>query len=255
MKIAVLVKEVPDLEAHVEIAAGGTSLILEKKRVLNYFDEIAVEAALQARQSIGSAEIYAVSAGNGTGMEALRRALAMGADRVIHINDPDLEGAGPLVVSQALAGVVKREGFDIVFAGKKSTDDEAGMVGPMVAALLGIACVQGVTALQIDGAAVTVKRETERGTETVQASLPVVLTAEKGFYTPRVPQVMGIMKAMKAEVPKVSLAEVGVEAVASPQVRGYSRPKVRLPVKMIEGVASQAASELVRLLRDEVKVI
>ena len=255
MKIAVLVKEVPDLEAHVEIAEGGKALNLEKKRVLNYFDEIAVEAALQVKQSIGSAEIYAVSAGNGTGIEALRRALAMGADRVIHINDPALEGAGPLVVAQALAGLVKREGFDLVFAGKKSTDDEAGMVGPMVAALLDIACVQGVTALQIDGIVVTAKRETERGTETVKASLPVALTAEKGLYKPRVPQVMGLMKAMKAEVPKVSLAEVGVEAGSSPQVRGYSRPKVRLPVKMIKGDASQAASDLVRLLRDEVKVI
>lgn len=255
MKIAVLVKEVPDLEAHVEITAGGKTLNMEKKRVLNYFDEIAVEAALQVKQSIGSAEIYAVTAGNGTGIEALRRALAMGVDRVIHINDPALEGAGPLVVSQALAGLIKREGFDLVFAGKKSTDDEAGMVGPMVAALLGIACVQGVTALRIDGKEVTAKRETEKGTETVKASLPVALTAEKGFYTPRVPQVMGIMKAMKAEVPKVSLAEVGVEAVSSPQVRGYSRPKVRLPVRMIEGGASQAAIELVRLLRDEVKVI
>jgi electron transfer flavoprotein beta subunit len=255
MKIAVLVKEVPDLEAHVEIVADGTALSLEKKRVLNYFDEIAVEAALQVKQAVGGAEIYAVTAGNGTGMEALRRALAMGADRVLHINDPALEGAGPLVVSQALAGLVQREGFDLVFAGKKSTDDEAGMVGPMVAALLGIACVQGVIALQIGGKEVTAKRETERGTETVKAPLPAMLTAEKGFYTPRVPQVMGLMKAMKAEVPKVSLADVGVAAVASPHVRGYSRPKVRLPVKMVEGGASQAAIELVRLLRDEVKVI
>lgn len=255
MKIAVLVKEVPDLEAHVEIAADGTSLNLEKKRVLNYFDEIAVEAALQTRQAIGGAEIYAVSAGNGTGMEALRRALAMGVDRVILISDPALEGAGPLAVSQALAGVVKREGFDLLLAGKKSTDDEAGMVGPMVAALLGIACVQGVTALQLDEKDITAKRETERGTETVKASLPVALTAEKGFYTPRVPQVMGVMKAMKAEVPRVSLADIGVAAVASPRIRNYSRPKLRLPVKMVEGDASQAAGELVRLLRDEAKVI
>ena len=255
MKIAVLVKEVPDLEAHVEIADGGKSLNIEKKRVLNYFDEIAVEAALQVKQSLGSAEIYAVSAGNGTGIEALRRALAMGADRGIHINDPALEGAGPLLVAQALAGLVKKEGFDLLLAGKKSTDDEAGMVGPMVAALLGIACVQGVTALRIDGKDATVKRETERGTETVKASLPVALTAERGLYEPRVPQVMGLMKAMKAEVPRVSLAELGVEAGSSPKVWRYTRPKVRPPVKMIDGDASQAASELVRLLRDEVKMI
>jgi electron transfer flavoprotein beta subunit len=255
MKIAVLVKEVPDLEAHVEIADEGKALNVEKKRVLNYFDEIAVEAALQVKQTIGGAEIYAVSAGHGTGLEALRRALAMGADRAVHINDPALEGAGPLVVAQALAALVKRDGFDLVFAGKKSTDDEAGMVGPMVASMLDIACLQGVIALQIDGEVVTAKREMEKGTETVKASLPVAVTAEKGFYKPRVPQVMGLMKAMKAEVPKVTLAEVGVEAVSSPQVLRYSRPKVRQPVKMIQGDASKAANDLVELLRNEVKVI
>jgi electron transfer flavoprotein beta subunit len=179
----------------------------------------------------------------------------MGADRVIHIDDPALEGAGPLIVAQALAGVLNREGFDLVLAGKKSTDDEAGMVGPMVAELLDISCIQAVTALQIDGKVVTAKRDTERGTETVKASLPLALTAEKGLYQPRVPQVMGLMKAMKAEVPKVSLAEVDVESGSSLQVLGYQKPKVRLPVKMIEGDASQAANELVRLLRDDIRVI
>ena len=255
MKIAVLVKEVPDLEAHVEIADGGKALSLEKKRVLNYFDEIAMEAALQVKQSAGGAEVYAVSAGSGTGIEALRRALAMGADRVIHIDDPALEGAGPLTVARALAALVAREGFDLVLAGKKSTDDEAGMVGPMVARLLDIPCVQAVTSLALDGKSVTAKRETERGTETVKASLPVALTAEKGLYNPRVPQVMGLMKAMKAQVPKVTLAELGVEAGSSPKVRGYSKPKVRPPVQMIQGDVSQAAGELVRLLRDKVNVL
>ena len=255
MKIAVLVKEVPDLEAQVGIVNGGQALEVEKKRVLNFFDEIAVEAALQVKQSLGSAEIYAVSAGHGVGLEALRRALAMGADRAVHIDDPALDGAGPLLVARALAAVVEREGYDLVLAGKKSTDDEAGLVGPMVAALLDIPCVQGVTALRVTEDSVSADRETERGTESVQTPLPAAVTAEKGLYEPRVPQVMGLMKAMKAQVPKVSLADLGVAPAATLRVLGHQPPKNRPPVTMIQGDPAQAAAELVHRLRDEAKVI
>ena len=254
MKIAVLVKEVPDLEAQVAIAEEGSALTIEKKRVLNFFDEIAVEAALQVRQATGG-EIYAVTAGNGVGLEALRRALAMGVDRALQIDDPALEGAGPLVVATALAAVVRREGFDLLLAGKKSTDDEGGLVGPMTAQLLDVPCVQGATALQVSDAAATVDRETERGTETVKAPLPVAVTAEKGLFEPRVPQVMGLMKAMKAEIPKLGLAELDVAAAASPQVLGYRPPKARPPVTMLEGDTQQVVGALVRLLRDKAKVI
>ena len=255
MKIAVLVKEVPDLEAQVGIVAGGQALEVEKKRVLNFFDEIAMEAALRVKQALGGAEIYAVSAGHGVGVEALRRALAMGADRVVHIDDPALDSAGPLVVARALAALVEREGYDLVLAGKKSTDDEAGLVGPMVAELLNIACVQGVTALRVADGTVHADRETERGTESVQTALPGLVTTEKGLYEPRVPQVMGLMKAMKAQVPKVSLADLGVEATGSLRLHGYHPPKARSPVTMIHGDTAQVVAELVHRLRDEAKVI
>lgn len=253
MKIAVLVKEVPDLEALVKVADGGKSVEVEKKRVLNFFDEIAVEAALRAKPAGGT--VYAVSAGAAVGIEAVRRALAMGADAAFLVDDPALEGADALTVSRALAAVCKREGFDLVLAGRQATDDEAGLVGPMVAELLGVPCVVGVTSLAVEGGAAKVSRETDRGTETLQAPLPCLLTAEKGLCEPRVPQVMGLMKAMKAQVPKATLAELGVETAPAPTVTGYRGPAKRPPVKMIEGEPATAVAQLVTLLREEARIL
>ncbi len=254
MKIAVLVKEVPDLEALVKVAEGGGSVEVEKKRCLNFFDEIAVEAALRAKQAAGGT-VYAVSAGAGTGVEAARRALAMGADEAFLVDDPALAGADPLTVARALAAMCRREGFDLVLAGRQATDDEAGLVGPMVAEVLGIPCATGVTALEVQDGAARVSRETDRGTEVLRAPLPVLLTAEKGLCEPRVPQVMGLMKAMKAQIPRRNLAELGVEAVPPPPVRAYRGPARRAPAKMLEGDPAAAAAQLVKLLREEAKVL
>lgn len=254
MKIAVLVKEVPDLEALVKVAEGGKTVEVEKKRCLNFFDEIAVEAALRVKQTAGAA-VYAVSAGAGTGLEGLRRALAMGADAAFLVDDPLLAEADPLTVARALAAVCRREGFDLVLAGRQATDDEAGLVGPMTAELLGIPCVVGVTSLDVEDGTVRVSRETDRGSEVLRAPLPSVLTAEKGLCEPRVPQVMGLMKAMKAQVPRATLADLGVEPLPPRAASGYRGPAKRPPVKMIEGEPAEAAGRLVRLLRDEARVI
>ncbi len=254
MKIAVLVKEVPDLEALVKVTEGGRSVEVEKKRCLNFFDEIAVEAALRVKQAAGGA-VYAISAGAGTGVEAVRRALAMGADSAFLVDDPALSAAAPLTVARALAAVCAREGFDLVLAGRQATDDEAGLVGPMVAELLGVPCVTGVTALEVQEGAARVSRETDRGTELLRAPLPTLLTAEKGLCEPRVPQVVGLMKAMKAQIPRETLADLGVEVAPSLAVEGYRGPARRAPVKMVEGEPAAAAALLVRLLREEAKVL
>ncbi|MBI5442776.1 MAG: electron transfer flavoprotein subunit beta/FixA family protein [Deltaproteobacteria bacterium] len=254
MKIAVLVKEVPDLEALVKVGEGGKTLEVEKKRCLNFFDEIAVEAALRMKQAAGGS-VYAVSAGMGTGLEAVRRALAMGADSAFLIDDPALADADPLTVARALAALCRREGFDLILAGKQATDDEAGLVGPMVAELLELPCAVAITSLEVKDSAARVERETERGNETLRVPLPAVLTTEKGLFEPRVPQVMGLMKAMKAQVPKTTLQELGVAAAAAPAVAGYRAPARRAPVKMLEGEPAAAASQLVKILHDEARVI
>jgi electron transfer flavoprotein beta subunit len=254
VKVAVLTKEVPDLEAQVRVAEGGTALDIEKRKVLNFFDEIAVEAALKLKESAG-AEVYAVSAGAGTGLEAARRALAMGVPAAFLIDDPALEGANPLTVSRALAAFVQKEGFDLVIGGRQATDDESGLVGPMVAEFLGIPCVVGITGLEAQDGALLVTRETESGKETIQLPLPALVTAEKGLYEPRVPAVTGVMRAMRAKLETFTLADLGVEVVEPVKVLGYRPPVKRAAVKMIPGEASVAVPELVRLLREEAKVL
>jgi electron transfer flavoprotein beta subunit len=254
VKVAVLAKEVPDLEASVKVAESGAGLDIEKRKVLNFFDEIGVEAALKLKESAG-AEIYAVSAGAGTGIDALRRALAMGVPTAFLINDPALEGANPLTVARALAAFVQKEGFDLIIAGRQATDDESGLVGPMVAEILGIPSVVGITVLEAGDGSVRVTRDTESGRETVEMPLPALITTEKGLYEPRVPQVTGVMKAMRAKIETASLADLGVEALEPVKVLGYRPPAKRAAVKMIPGDAGAAASELVRLLREEAKVL
>ena len=254
MKIAVLVKEVPDLEALVKVAEGGKSVEVEKKRCLNFFDEIAVEAALRVKQA-GGGSVYAVSAGAGIGTEAVRRALAMGADGAFLVDDAALAEADPLTVARALAAVCRREGFDLILGGRQATDDEAGLVGPMVAELLGVPCVVGITSLDVENGTARVSREMDRGTETLRAPLPALFAVEKGLCEPRVPQVMGLMKAMKTQVPKASLAELGVEAAPPRAAAAYRGPAKRPPVRMIEGEPAAAAAQLVALLREEAKVL
>jgi electron transfer flavoprotein beta subunit len=255
VKIAVLAKEVPDLEAKIGVASGGAALEIEKRRMLNFFDEIALEAALQVKQAQGG-EVYVVSAAApGTGVEALRRCLAMGADSAHLIEDPALEEASPLTVARALAAVVSREGHDLILAGKQATDDEAGLVGPMVAEMLGLPCVTAAVSLELVDGAALVSRETAGGRETLRASLPVLVTAEKGLAEPRVPGVAGMMKAMKAQVPRLSLAELGVEVSPPVPVAAYRTSGDRPPVKLIEGEPAEAAAALVRLLREEARVL
>lgn len=254
MRVVVLVKEVPDLEAAVKLTGGGSGLEVEKRRVLNYFDEIAVEAALQMKAAYG-AETAAVSAGAGTGVEALRRAVAMGIEAPTLVDDPTLDGADSLTVARALAAAVGAEPYDLLLAGRQATDDEAGLVGPMVAEILGIPCITGITGLEVTDGMATVTREVEGGAEKLRVALPALLTAEKGLYEPRVPGMAGTMKAMKVQIPRTDLAALGVTAQAPLPVTGYSTVGERPPVKMIEGEPADAAAELVRLLREEAKVL
>ena len=254
MRVAVLVKDVPDLEALVKVVDGGAALEVEKRRMLNFFDEIAVEAALGLRETAG-ASTFAVAAGAGTGMEAVRRSLAMGMERAFLVDDPALEGADPLTTARALAAVVGREGFDLMLAGRQSTDDEAGVVGPMVAEFLGVPCVTGAVELSVADGTATCVREIPGGRETVRVALPAVVTAEKGLAVPRVPSMMGTMKAMKAQVPKETLAALRVEAAAPLSVVGYRAPAARQPVTMLEGDAADAAAQLVKLLREQSRVL
>lgn len=258
LRLVVLVKQVADPEALVRVA-GERELEVEPKLVTGFFDEVAVEAALRLKEAAGGT-VTAVTVGSGKAVDALRRALAMGADRAIQVDDPALAGADGLAVARALAAVVRAEGADLVLCGRVSADVEAGLVGPAVAELLGVPHAMSAVGLELgaDGRSVAVTRQIERGVEVVGLPLPALVGAQKGLAEPRVPKVMQVMKAGKAAVDRRDLAALGLgPEAARPATRlvRYEPPRRRGPVRMVEGEPPASVDALLKLLREEAKVI
>jgi electron transfer flavoprotein beta subunit len=252
MNICVLIKQVPDPEARVEVVEGAASVEVEEKYMLNFFDSIAVEQALLLKEKTGGT-VTAVSVGPKRAVEALRTAIAMGCDRAVRIDDPALGSADSLAVARALAAFLRKEPADIVLAGRAATDDEAGAVGPMVAGLLGIPHTAAVTELSLGEGAVTCTTEAEGKASVLELPFPALVTAEKGLCEPRVPQIMGVMKAMKVTPDMLDLAALGLNAddvkpLSEPSA--FHPPRERPPVKMVED-----ANELARLLREDAKIM
>jgi electron transfer flavoprotein beta subunit len=262
MRIVVFVKQVPDPEARVAVregAAAGAGLEVEDRWTTSFFDEVALEKALGLRQALGGS-VLAVSAGPGKAVDALRRALAFGADRVLHVDDPALGAADGFGIARALAAVVAREQSDLVLAGRVALDDEAGVVGPAVAELLGWPHVPDVVAIEQGSEAGTllVTRQGDDGRETVLVALPALVTAHKGLASPRVPPVTGVMKAMRAKIDKIDLGALGLapaDVRSSVEVLAFRPPPARKPVRMAGGDFPDNVRELVRLLRDDAKVL
>ena len=252
MDIAVLVKRVPDPEARVAVS-GGT-LSVEEKYVLGMFDEIAVEQALRMKAALVG-KVWAISAGPPAADEVLRKALARGADRIARV---ELRSAAhdPWIRAKALAGAVKKAGAGLVLCGKQSGDEEAGFTGPAVAAFLGFPCVTRVLSLQADAKGGKGRREVEGGTEGFELAWPAVLTAARKLADPRVPPIMGMMRAMKTPVEVWTEKDVGLEGVAPlVQPPAFEAPAGRGKVRMIPGTAEEAARALVKILREESKVL
>ncbi|MBW2262902.1 MAG: electron transfer flavoprotein subunit beta/FixA family protein [Deltaproteobacteria bacterium] len=249
MKICVLVKQVPDHEAVIRVGEDG-SLEVEDRYVTNFFDEIAVEQAILLRESQGGT-VTAVSAGGGRNVDALRRALAMGADAAVMVDDPALADADGLGLARALDACLGTLEPDLVLAGRVGLDDEMGLVGPAVAELLGWAHLAGVVGLDLDGETFTAIRLVEGARETVAGRLPALLTCSKGLAEPRVPKVMQVMKASRARIDTRDLASLGVDpAAVAPLIRvaGHTPPPGRAAVRMIEGDLPEQVQALASIL-------
>ena len=260
MEIYVLVKQVPDPEAIVRVKSDS-ELEIENKYFTNFFDEIAIEAGVKMKERFGG-KVTVLTVDNKR-VDALRRGIAMGADDAIQITDPALEGSDQLGVAKALAAYLKDKPFDLIFAGRQAMDDDAGIVGPAVAESLRIPHVNAIIGLETDDPKKEVKitREIEGGKEILSCSLPALFTCQKGLNLPRIPQVMNVMKAMKAQIKKMDLAALGVSAAdagrqgAKIKVRKYLPPPKRPPVRMIKEDFPENVKALVKLLREEAKVI
>ncbi len=260
MEICVLAKQVPDPEAIVKVKSDS-ELEIENKYFTNYFDEIAIEAGLRLKEKFGGT--VTVLTVDNKKADALRRGIAMGADDAIQITDPALGGSDQFTIAKALAAYLKEKPFDLILAGRQAMDDDAGIVGPAVAELLGIPHVSAIIGLEVDDPQREVKliREIEGGKEILSCFLPALFTCQKGLNNPRIPKVINVMKAMKSQIKKLDLAALGLSPAdaggqaAKTKVQKYLPPPKRPPVKMIKEDFPENVKTLVKLLKEEAKVV
>jgi electron transfer flavoprotein beta subunit len=260
MKIIICIKHVPDTETRIRVASDGISLDESGvKWTLSPYDEFALEEALLIREGKGSGEVVAVAVGREEAQASLRQALAMGADRAILVADARLERADALVRAKALAAVVRPETADLVFLGKYGVGTDEGQTGPMLAELLDAPHAGSVSRIELAEGSFSAWREVEGATEVMEGSLPAVVTWDKTQHQPRYASLKGIMAAKKKPLAVRKVAELGLDdaEIASPRVvwEALELPPPRQTGKKIEGDPAEAARELVRLLREEAKVI
>ena len=256
MTIIACIKQVPDSEAQIRVKADGSGIDETGiKWVLNPYDEYGVEEALRLKEKHGG-EVTVVSLGPAKAMETIRTALAMGADKGIHISDPALDGADPYVVASSLAAAIKGIPHDLIFCGQRAIDDDAGQVGSILAELLGIPQITVVTKVDVEGAKVKAVRPVEGAQLLIESPLPCVITAQKGLNEPRYASLPGIMKAKKKPVDVKDAAALGIATGKKLKVLKFVPPPARPPGKIISGDDPAAkAAALAKLLREEAKVI
>jgi len=262
MDIIVLVKQVPDTESLIEISDDGVSIKKQDiKWVMNPYDEIAVEEALQIREA-KSGSVTVISMGGQKAIETIRTALAMGADKGIHINDPAAEGSDALATAKILSAACKQIPFDLIIAGHRAVDEDNYQVAAGVAELLGIPQVSMVVKAELLDGKIKCQRTIEGGTVTVEASLPALFTTQRGLNEPRYASLPGIMKAKKKPVDAKNLADLGIDpatvgaANRRVKIKKLNFPPERQAVRMVHGeTAGDKAAELVRILHEEVKLI
>jgi len=255
MNIVVVMKMTPDTEEKIVLQDGH----LQEdgiKFIINPYDEYAVEEGIRLVERFGG-ELTVVTIGSDRAESVLRTALAMGADKALLI-DGGAIAADEYTLSKMLAAYIRGTPFDLVLAGNASIDNGAGQVGIRLAEELNIAHVSSVTKIEIDGARATVVCDVEGNSETIEAGLPFLATAQQGLNEPRYPSLPGIMKAKKKPLTRVSLDELGVQVQAlNPKtvvVDQYLAP-AKAAGRVLAGDLKDQAAELAELLIKEAKVV
>ena len=249
MKVLVPVKRVIDYNVKVRVKADQTGVELANvKMSMNPFDEISVEEAIRLREAGKAEEVIAVSIGVQQCQETIRTALAMGADRGIHVlHDGDVE---PLAVAKMLKAIAEKEGPSVIIVGKQAIDDDSNQTGQMLAALLGWGQATFISKLEIGDGDLQATREVDGGLETVTLKLPAVLTTDLRLNEPRYASLPNIMKAKKKPIDQMSPADLGVDP--APRLETL---KVVEPPKREAGVKVEDVADLVEKLRNVAKVI
>ena len=249
MKILVPVKRVVDYNVKVRVKADGSGVdIANVKMSMNPFDEIAVEEAVRLKEKGAATEVIAVSCGVAQCQETLRTALAIGADRAIHVEtDAELQ---PLAVAKLLAALVAKEAPGLVILGKQAIDDDANQTGQMLAALTRLPQATFASKVEVAGGKAQVTREIDGGLETLSVNLPAIVTTDLRLNEPRYVTLPNIMKAKKKPLENVKPADLGVDV--APRLKTL---KVAEPAGRKAGIKVADVAALVDKLKHEAKVI
>jgi electron transfer flavoprotein beta subunit len=260
MKIAVIVKQVPDTETKPNLGPSG----LETngvKFILNPYDEFAVEEAIKTRDKL-KGDVTVFSLGPDRVIDAMRTALAMGCDTAVQVqvSEDEMKKCDSFVIAKALAAALKQKGpFDVIFAGKQAIDDDALAVPQMVAAFMDLPRATVVTKLEInaDGKSAKANRQIEGGAEEViELPLPALVAAQKGLNNPRYASLPGIMKAKQKKVEVLPIASLGTGPQdAKVELSQFELPPEKAPGKKFTGSPEEMAKQLAQALRNEAKVI
>lgn len=263
MKIGVCLKQVPATDTRIQVNPAGNGILTnDVKWEINPYDEYALEEAIRQKQAGKGTEVVIFCIGGADADQRIRDGLARGADRAVRLDDPAFAGSDALGRARILTAAIQAEGIGLVLAGRNSVDTDTGSTGAMVAELLGWRQASYVDKLVLDGGTFTATRAAGSGSkEVVSGALPAVITCDKGLNEPRYATLPGIMAAKKKALVVKNAAALGIDAATVGAAAALvvedamSLPPARPAGKIIQGDVATAARELVRLLREEAKVI
>ena len=249
MKIAVCVSNVPDTATRIKIGSDGKSIDPSGVTfIINPYDEYAIEEALKTKEKLGEGEVVILTLGADGSKETIRKALAMGADSAVLLKDDNPRDS--IGIAKALADEIKSIDAELVFMGKQSVDYDNSIVGQLTSEMLGYNCVTVAVTFELSDKQIVAEREIEGGREVVQTSLPAIITCQKGLNEPRYASLKGIMAAKKKTIEEKPAKEVA----ASTEILKMYLPPPKQAGRIL-GTDSSAVPELVKLLKEEAKVI
>lgn len=263
MKIGVCLKQVPATDTRIRVNPTATAILTDDvKWEINPYDEYALEEAIRLKQAGKGTEVVIFSVGDASCEARIRDGLARGADRAVRLDDAAFAGSDALGRARVLASALQQEGIGLVLCGRQSIDTDTGAVPAMLAELLGWRQASWVDKLVVEGETFTAHRAAGGGTrEVVTGRLPAVVTCDKGLNEPRYATLPGIMAAKKKPIVVKNAAALGLDpatvgaAAAVVVEEAMSLPPARPAGRILQGDAATVAAELVRLLREEAKVI
>ncbi|BEL11656.1 electron transfer flavoprotein subunit beta/FixA family protein [Actinoplanes sichuanensis] len=232
MNIVVLVKQVPDSGAERTLSSDFSVDRASSSNVINEMDEYAIEEALKIKEAHGG-EVTVLTVGPAGATDSIRKALSMGPDKAVHVQDDALHGSCAVATSKVLAAALRTLNADLIISGAESTDGRVQVVPHMLAELLGVAALTGARKLTVDGSQLTVERQTDEGYEVVTAATPAIVSVWDTINEPRYPSFKGIMAAKKKPVQSLSLGDLGIagdevgSAGATSQVLEFTKRPAR----------------------------